>query len=230
MESNITALQATRSAKLVDAEGPEEVLAIDRAITAERANAEIYKDKITALQEECRKITYAEREEERWKSIAKIKERLKKRESLAVQLQLALETVGKLYVELTGRDEVELEWPVPKPGFGFAALDRRGVDRELGWALYGLVQQHRLPEASSSGLGVLGVVAQGIDGAVRANNENRPISGRHAVGHRQSDLGQGWYDRTRARPHKCRYERGPYSLASASHQRLPCDSPLTGHP
>jgi hypothetical protein len=54
VESNITALQEQRAAKLVTAEDASEVLAIDKSIAAERANAEIYRDKIRALQEECR--------------------------------------------------------------------------------------------------------------------------------------------------------------------------------
>jgi hypothetical protein len=65
VESNIAALQATRSAKLVVAEDATDILAIDRSIAAERANLEIYKDKIRALAEECRKGVYAQREKDR---------------------------------------------------------------------------------------------------------------------------------------------------------------------
>jgi hypothetical protein len=51
-------------------------------------------------------------------------------------------------------------------------LDRHGVDREISWAMHGLVHQYRLPEPSSRGLGVVGVQSVGIDGIVRAQNEN----------------------------------------------------------
>jgi hypothetical protein len=95
IESNITALQATRAAKLVVTESPEEVLAIDRSIGAERANAEIYRDRIKALQEECRKATYADREQQRKKAIEKIAAKLKRRETLAAQLQRPLRLSAK---------------------------------------------------------------------------------------------------------------------------------------
>ena len=169
LERNIASLQATRARKSVT-KNPEEILKIDAAIAAERANAEIFKDRIRALQEECRKATYSDRESRRAKALAKIKERLKRREALAADLQTSIEAVGRLYVELTTPDELESDWPFPRPAHGFAALDRRGVDREVSWALHGLVHEHRLPEPSSAGLGVVG--RADIDAIVRAQNEN----------------------------------------------------------
>ena len=47
----------------------------------------------------------------------------------------------------------------------------RTVGREVAWLLYGLTKEHRLPEPSSVGLGVVGIRAKGIDGAVREQNE-----------------------------------------------------------
>jgi hypothetical protein len=172
VESNITALQEQRAAKLVTAEDASEVLAIDKSIAAERANAEIYRDKIRALQEKCRKAEYQSREDRRKKAIAKISARLKKREELASKLQAALTTVGPLYSELMALDgDLELEWPFGRPGPGFSTIDRHSVDRECAWLIYGLVHGHRLPEPSSAGLGVVGIRAKGIDGAVREQNE-----------------------------------------------------------
>jgi hypothetical protein len=171
IESNISALLATRSAKLVVSDGPEDVLKIDAAIAAERANAEIYRDKIKALQEECRKQTYANREQQRGKAIVTIKQKLKRREQIASDLQNAIERVGELYTQLTTRDEAEQHWPFPLRGGGFA-LDLHSVRREIAWALHGLVSEHRLPEPSSAGLGVTGITAQGIDGVVRQQGES----------------------------------------------------------
>jgi len=162
VENNIAALQAQRTAKLVIAETPEEVLAIDRSIAAERANAEIYRDRIRALQEECRKGVFAEREQQRSKSITKIKERLKRREVLAAKLQSLIEQVGVTYSELVAPDEIESEWCFSRPDSGFALIDRRGVDREVGWSLHGLVAENGVPEPSSRGLGVVGTRAAGL--------------------------------------------------------------------
>ena len=68
---------------LLSAEDAGAVVAIDQAIEAEQRNAEIYKDRIKALQEECRKAEYQAREDQRKKAIAKISPRLKKREETA---------------------------------------------------------------------------------------------------------------------------------------------------
>jgi hypothetical protein len=171
VESNIASLQATRSAKLVVAEDATDILAIDRSIEAEPANAEIYKDKIRALAEEVRKGTYALREKDRKQAIEKIKAQLKAREKVASELQATIERVGELYTQLITPDEVEINWPFPRPGNKFAELDFRGVRREISWSLHGLVHQFRLPEPSSAGLGVVGITAQGIDGVVRQQNE-----------------------------------------------------------
>jgi hypothetical protein len=73
--------------------------------------------------------------------------------------------------ELMAHDEIEFEWPFGRPGPGFAQIDHKTVGRECSWLLYGLTKEHHLPEPSSVGLGVVGIVAKGIDGAVREQNE-----------------------------------------------------------
>jgi hypothetical protein len=87
IEANLAQLQTSRAAKLVTAEDAAEVLTVDRAIEAERVNLTIYRDRVKALQEKCRKAEFRSREERRAKAISKIKERLNRREELAVQLQ-----------------------------------------------------------------------------------------------------------------------------------------------
>jgi hypothetical protein len=67
-------------------------------------------------------------------------------------------------------DEAETLWEFPPPGPGWAAIDRRGIDRECAWALFGITRQHRLPEPSSAFAGVIGVQSIGIDGVIRAQN------------------------------------------------------------
>jgi hypothetical protein len=171
VEANIADLKTKRASLLAEADADNigEVQAVNKHIEAEQAAAEIYRDKIKALQEECRKVTYAEREGQRAKQIEKIKERLTKREETAAALQLAINRVGHLYTELMANDEVESLWKFPHQA-GFAAIDRRGVNREVSWLLYGLTRVQRVPEPSSAFAGVIGVQAIGIDGVVRAQN------------------------------------------------------------
>jgi hypothetical protein len=171
VEANIASLKEKRAATLLTVEDAGAVVAIDKAIEAEQANAAIYRDRIRALQEEVRRLEFQSRESDRAKQIEKIKERLTKRETIASELSLAIARVGHLYGELTGKnDEVESLWKFPGRG-GWAQIDRRGIDRECAWALFGITRQHRLPEPSSASAGVIGVVAQGIDGVVRTQNE-----------------------------------------------------------
>jgi multidrug efflux pump subunit AcrA (membrane-fusion protein) len=172
VDENLASLRAKRAEVLLTAEDAGSVVAVDQAIEAELRNAEIYKDRIKALQEECRKAEYQTREDRRKKAIAKISARLRKREELASKLQAALTTVGPLYSELMALGgDLELERPFGRPGPGFSTIDRRSVDKEVSWLVYGLVHEHRLPEPSSAGLGVVGIRAKGIDGAVREQNE-----------------------------------------------------------
>jgi hypothetical protein len=169
VDENLASLRAKRAEVLLTAEDAGAVVAIDQAIEAEQSNAEIYKDRIKALQEECRKLEYQGREDRRQKAIAKISARLKKREETASKLQVALTTIGPLYSELMAHDEIESDWPFG--GHGFAQIDSKTVGREVAWLLYGLTKEHHLPEPSSVGLGVVGIRAKGIDGAVREQNE-----------------------------------------------------------
>lgn len=172
IEQNISELRVARQAKLVVAEDAAEVMQTDRAIQAEEVNLQIYRDKVRALKEEVRKGEYAQREKDRRAAIEKIKAKLKRREETAADLQAAIERVGELFSDLVGRDEAEQHWPFPRPGHGFAVLDLRGVNKEISWALHGLVHGRHLPEPSSAGLGVTGISALGVAEHVRRQNEN----------------------------------------------------------
>jgi hypothetical protein len=170
VEANIGSLKVKRAETLLSAEDAEAVVAIDKAIEAEHANAAIYKDRIKALQEELRRLEFQSREGQRAKQIEKIKERLQRRETIAADLQLAIARVGHCYSELMSNDEVESLWKFPGMGAGFARIDHRGVNREVSWLLFGLTRVQRVPEPSSAFAGVVGVTAQGIDGVVRQQN------------------------------------------------------------
>jgi len=174
VEANITSLKVKRAQLLAtaDADNIGEIQTVNKAIEAEETARTIYGDKVKALQEECRKITYQEREEQRKKAIEKIAAKLKKREEIAAELELLLVRTGHLFVQLTTPEELEREWPFPRPAHGWALIDRRGVERELAWASYGLCREHRFPEPSSVGLGVIGVTAQGVAELVRQQNAN----------------------------------------------------------
>jgi hypothetical protein len=172
VEDNIASLRTKRAEVLLAAEDAGAVVTIDKAIEAETANAAIYRDRIKALQEECRRQLFQQREGERAMAIEKIALKLKRREAIAAQLEDALGTIGRLYSELLGNDEVSVLWPFSKPGHGWATLDIHSVNKELSWASYGLCKQHRFPEPGSIGLGVIGVTAIGVAETVRAQNES----------------------------------------------------------
>jgi predicted O-linked N-acetylglucosamine transferase (SPINDLY family) len=169
--SDLAAKRATLLSSLED-DSVSAVQSLDKAADAERAARVILADKAKALAEEVRKATYLEREQQRGKAIATIKQKLKKREETASDLQAAIARVGALYVELTGNDEVEQYWNFPRPGGAFARLDMRTVNRECSWAMYSICRGQRVPEPNSVGLGVIGCSAIGIDGAVRQQNES----------------------------------------------------------
>jgi hypothetical protein len=99
VEANITSLKVKRGELLAtaDADNIAEIQTLNKAIEAEESARTIYVDKVKALQEEVRKVTYAEREGQRAKQIEKIKERLQRRETLASELSLAIARVGRLY-------------------------------------------------------------------------------------------------------------------------------------
>jgi hypothetical protein len=171
VDENLATLRAKRAEVLLSAEDAGAVVALDQAIEIEQRNAAIYKDRIKALQEECRKLEYQGREDQRKKAIAKIAARLKKREELASKLQAMLTAIGPLFSELMAHDdELEVLWPFPRPAGGTAQIDHKTVNKECAWLIYGLTKERYLPDPSSVGLGVTGVRAMGIDGAVREQN------------------------------------------------------------
>jgi multidrug efflux pump subunit AcrA (membrane-fusion protein) len=172
VRANIAALQVTRAEKLVTTESAEEILRIDSALTAERANYEIYHDKIKALAEEVRREEFQKRETQRQAAIEKISEKLKKREQIARQLELSLARTGHLFSELLENDDVYGLWPFSTPHYGWAALDVVGLRRELGWLNHGLCQEHHFPPPSNVGLGVVGARAIGAAELIRQQNAN----------------------------------------------------------
>ena len=96
---------------------------------------------------------------------------MQRREAIAGQLADAIERIGQLYSDLMSNDEVTLLSPFSKPGYGWATIDKHGIDREVSWNLHGQCKQHHLLEPGSVGLGVTGTRSIGVDGAVREQNE-----------------------------------------------------------
>jgi hypothetical protein len=174
VEANIVSLKEKRRELLAtaDADNIAEIQTVNRGIEAEESARAIYADKIKALAEEVRRGEYQNREKRRKEAISKIRERLLKREKIAADIELALVRAGHQFVQLITPDELDREWPFPRPGHGWALIDRRGIDKELGWAMHGLCREHRFPEPNSIGLGVVGVRAVGVAELVRQQNEN----------------------------------------------------------
>lgn len=80
--------------RLLTTDEPSEIVTLDKAIEAETANLQILGDRVRALKEEVRKATFSDREQQRKKAIEKIAAKLKKRETLAAELQATIERVG----------------------------------------------------------------------------------------------------------------------------------------
>jgi hypothetical protein len=170
VRTNVEALQAKRAERLLEAEDPTEVVKIDKAIEAEKANLTILGDHVRALNEEIRRHAFEDREDRRRAAIKKLSTALGKREAIATKLEAAITEVGELYSQLTAPDYAVDAWPFSSPGHAFADFDRAPVDKETGWALHSLVQGHGLPMPNSIGLGVFGVRPAGIAETVRSQN------------------------------------------------------------
>jgi hypothetical protein len=168
VDENLASLRAKRAEVLLSAEDAGAVAAIDQAIEAEQRNAEIYKDRIKALQEEIRRHAFEDREDRRRAAIKKLSAHVAKRADIAAKLEAAITEVGDLYDQLVAPDCAADVWPFPSPPF--ADFDRAPVSKEIGWAMHGLVSGHGLPMPNSLGLGVFGIKAEGIAATVKAQN------------------------------------------------------------
>jgi chromosome segregation ATPase len=146
VDENLASLRAKRTEVLLTAEDAGAVVAIDQAIEAEQRNAEIYKDRIKALQEECRKVEYQSREDRRKKAITKISARLRKREELASKLQAALTTLGPPYSELMALESGLLAAPDKASVQSTAAASiRKSGGSFTAWSTSIGYQNHRRP-------------------------------------------------------------------------------------
>jgi hypothetical protein len=173
VDATIEALKVRRQElfALPDDDNVADIQRINKSIEAEEANKAIYQAKVIALAEEVRRGEYHSREKQRKDAIEKIASKLERRVELASEIELAVNRLGHLFSQLVTPDEIERFWPFPHP-VGFAALDRRGIDKELGWAMYGLCREHRFPEPNSIGLGVTGISALGVTELIRQHNES----------------------------------------------------------
>ena len=172
VEANIAALQTSRTEKLATTEDIAEVQSIDRAISAERTAAEIYRDKIRIFEEEVRRERYVDRERQRKASIAGIEKKLAAREAIAEKIDATIDQLGSLYFELLGSPSLEPDWPFgrgPHPGWG--RVDADAIRRETSWRLFGAGRARGgetvLPGPSNIGLGVTGIEPLSVAGAVR---------------------------------------------------------------
>jgi hypothetical protein len=160
IRSNIEALRAKRSERLLDAKDPAEVTKIDLAIEVEERNVTILADRVIALREEIRRNAFEDREDKRKAAIKKLTVHLAKRADIAAKLEAAITQVGELYTALNAPDYAADVWPFPSPPF--ADFDKMPVDKEIGWALNSLVLGHGMPMPNSVGLGVMGIRPGGI--------------------------------------------------------------------
>lgn len=117
VEANIASLQAKRAELLAapDADNVSEIEQVGRSIEAERAAAEIYRDKIKALKNEVRREKYHEREKQRAAAIERISKKFAKREQIAEELEKAIERASQLYFEMTELLDLQSDWQFAPP-------------------------------------------------------------------------------------------------------------------
>jgi hypothetical protein len=163
--SNIAELEAKKAILLAsDDTDIAAVQAIDKHITAEGNAAEIYRQKIAALEERLRSEKFQAKEAERKKAIAAIGKKLIARLRIAEDYEASLKRTAELYQQLMASEPIDGLWPFG--GMPNTIVNTPELRRELSWGLWGL-----LPEPHNRGLGVTGIVPIGLAGAVRQQNE-----------------------------------------------------------
>ena len=169
-------LRADRHKALLEADSVDAVKQIDQEIAAQEKTIAILQDKLGALSDQLKSERNDQREVDRQSAIKVIESKLKKRETLAAELEGAIKQVEETYFALIGFPGITGDWPFAMtPGFG--RIDLRGIQKEVAWAMYSAgrpINGHsRLPAGESLDLGVSGIRPLGIAGLVA--RENRQI-------------------------------------------------------
>jgi hypothetical protein len=104
-EAKIAELEATRGAKLLEADTIADVQRIDQELTTQRQAASIYRDRIAGLVARQRQEQRDRLEAEKADKIAEAEKLITRRDSAALKLEAALTKVREAYAELQAVDQ-----------------------------------------------------------------------------------------------------------------------------
>jgi len=100
-EARALELERVRKGKLLEAEGFDEIWALDRAIAEQRAAAAAHAERIELLREQVRRQEHDRRLRERAEFIAAKAKQIAARDAVAADLEAALQRVAELYEQFT---------------------------------------------------------------------------------------------------------------------------------
>jgi hypothetical protein len=175
-EARIAELKGEREDRLIAGDETEAIRGLDREIIEIEADAGIYRQRITKLEEELRDQRQAERERTKAKQIDKLERILDRRTKIANELQSAIARMGELFFALAEmRSEAINAWPAGLPPPTFKTLQGTTVMMEIAWAQWyagrpDAMSGSKLPKPSAMP-GVAGINQVGIGAAAEAEGQ-----------------------------------------------------------
>jgi hypothetical protein len=165
-DSKIRGLGEQRAARLLESDGVDEVIALDRQIEEQQKAAGILRDRIAALGGEIRRQGQLAAEREIAARVAETEKALAKRDATAAQLQNAIREFGKHYFDLIDQNrEIAKLWRMSVNAHRVGMLGDRIIGREVSHALFAAGRPHngicRLPAPGNAGLGITGDTSGG---------------------------------------------------------------------
>lgn len=165
-DSKIRGLGEQRAAKLLESDGVDEVIALDRQIEQQQKAAGILRDRIAALGGEIRHQAQLAADREIAARVAETEKALAKRDATTAQLETAIRDFGRLYFELNDQNQaIARLWRMSPNARRVGALGDRIIALEVSHALFAAGRPHngicRLPAPGNAGLGITGDTSGG---------------------------------------------------------------------
>jgi hypothetical protein len=175
-EAKLADLQGKRKAALLEADDIEQVQILDRQIEAAHQTLGILVDKIVALEAQLAHEKVEAIAKQRAAAIEVLERKFAERLKLAEAVEAAVKNLGDTWEALLhSRSDIVEGWPdeFERP---LEADLRSRIDREFAWALFGAGKPNALkpcsiPAPSNIGLGVAGISAKGIAGAIKVEHD-----------------------------------------------------------
>jgi hypothetical protein len=175
-EARIADLQSKRAAALLESDDLEQVQILDAQIATSRQTLAILADKIVALEAQLRREEIEAIAKQRAAAIEVLERKFADRLKLAEAVEVAVKTLGDAWEALlNSRSDIVEGWPADfeRPAEGDL---RSRIDREMAWALFGAgkpaaLRPCSIPAPSNIGLGIAGISAKGIAGAIKLEHD-----------------------------------------------------------